>query len=460
MPPPVDDLTNQTDHPERSVNQLIADLRKTSVKSRGQSADTHSAIASPSVPPDIRRILQIPETPAPVPRRVPRFGPNGRRLPPGPPAPRSWSSPGTRNASSPYQYASGGRVAEDSRVHGLPGAFLPSRGSLMDLLLRKFVADWEFQRSYCRYYLYELPNHLKVALITHLGMWYGGVSISDLRDILLPPPDIEEDPDEPPPSPSSVNESITHLDLSGSLNRSLRIRELSDLLFPPTLDASEASNPQESWDAPDDSIPAIPRPLLPNLTHLSLAITPGHAQSVSWRHLLSFSSHLPTLTHLSLAYWPDPSLTPNARLATVVSSQAGGRAVPYSGTGIYSHSLDDDWSEAVGLLRRLSRNLYGLEYLDLTGCDSWFPALMAVADHDGIDWVREWGKLERILLYPGYRPERLELQSEKEKYVEAIDVAGRVERHIRSRRAGKGRRIHVETDAKPGGLGLGSMIVA
>lgn len=343
---------------------------------------------------------------------------------------------------------------EDFQHRGLPGAYLPSRGSLTDIALRKFAADWEFQRSYNRYYLYELPSRLRAALIMYLGVWYGGVSAVDLRAILLPSPEVQAaEMDDSFPSPSSANEDLSHLDLTGSPGRSIRLRELSDLLFPPTLSAAatDATNLQESWDVPAD-LSAVPRPLLPNLTHLSLAVAPGSTTSVSWRHLLAFSSRLPTLTHLSLAHWPEPSLTPNARLATAMVSGPAA-LLPYGGTGPYSHSLDGDWSEAVIVLRRLSRNLYGLESLDLTGCASWFPALMAVADHDTVDWVGEWGKVGMLVLHPGYRLEEGAAPSERERYVEAIDVAGMVGRHIRMRRAGRGRRITVETGENPWGLG-------
>ncbi len=102
------------------------------------------------------------------------------------------------------------------------------------------------------------------------------------------------------PNPSSVNEGMTHLDLTGSIGRSLALRELSDLLFPrhrhrpphlklvPTADGKLSDEPplQESWEddsggdaAPEPPPPAlnarhVPLPLLPNLTHLSLALMP------------------------------------------------------------------------------------------------------------------------------------------------------------------------------------------
>ena len=218
----------------------------------------------------------------------------------------------------------------------MPGTYLPAAGSLVDLTLRRFALDWDFQKSYCRDCLYDLPKHLRAALITYLGMWApGGVSLPDLQAILLPPADDEgehgEDIGVETLSPSSANEFFYNLDLTGSLGRSLRLRELSRFLFPAR---PEPSSLQDSWDSPEDISETIPRPLLPNLTQLSLGIHPDRANAVSWRHLLSFVSHCPTLTHLSLAFWPEPSLTPNAKLVSFVTAQ--GRSVPYSGTGAYS----------------------------------------------------------------------------------------------------------------------------
>jgi hypothetical protein len=252
-----------------------------------------------------------------------------------------------------------------------------------------------------------------------------------------------------------MNETFTYLDLSGSVGRSLKLRELSDLLFPPEAEPVDA---QESWDAPENTSPDIPRPLLPNLTHLSLALDPGSPHAVSWRQLLAFAAHLPGLTHLSLAFWPEPTLTPNATLATVVSPQTG-RSLQYGGTGPYSHSLDDDWAEAVLILRRLSRRLYGLEYLDLTGCGAWFPALWATAGEEGdesVDWAGAWGKITTLVLHPGYRfVEEHGKGGDDEgdelvRFWGLLSAARRVEGHIRAQRAGKGRFITVETYKPPG----------
>jgi hypothetical protein len=316
--------------------------------------------------------------------------------------------------------------------------------------LRSLAKTWEFHRSYNQYYLYEIPTHLKTALIIYLGIWHEkGVSLGDLQILLLPWVDDDGSEDSVSPDTSPVDKDLVHLDLTGSIGRSIRLRELADLLFPTT--SHQAENPdslQESWDAPSLSVDTSIRPgLLPNLTHLSLSLTPfSSTTSVSWRQLLSMADNLSTLTHLSLAYWPEPSLTPNAKFATVVSAEGPQTSIPYGGTGPYSHSLDADWSEAVILLRRLARSLYRLEYLDLTGCTSWAPALMATAEHDTVDWVVDWGKISHLLLYTGYKLAVDAGQLETSQYRGAVELGKKVEKHIRARRAGRGRLITVVSD--------------
>jgi hypothetical protein len=328
----------------------------------------------------------------------------------------------------------------------MPGVSLPASKSLVDIVLRQFARSWEFQKEYCRYHLYELPTHLRVALIAYLAKYNGeGVSAGDLKAVLLPPPDVPEYQDDPARAPSVWNEDIHFLDLSWSLGRSLKLRELSDLLFPPQ---PGSIDPQESWDAPEPEAANIPRPLLPNLTHLSLALDPTSVSKASWRHLLSFATHLPGLTHLSLGFWPEPCLTPNAKLTTIVSPT--GASLAWGGTSAYSHSLDDDWVEAIVVLRQLSRRLYGLEYLDISGCGAWFPALCAETDNgDMVDWVDAWGKITTLVLYPGYRLPEDVRPLETARYGEIVDHARKVERHIRAQRKGKGRSITVETDERP-----------
>ncbi|KAF5005602.1 hypothetical protein FDECE_7963 [Fusarium decemcellulare] len=438
------------DKPSRSVNELLANLRRTSISPAAAAASSSSSqsalpATAPSVPPAIREILQIPDTPAPAPRRIARqrFDGHGRRLPAGPPPPRSWVARRSADAPGEASTSSSSRLStkrlEDTC---LPGTNLPARGSLIDIVLQKLAYDWSFQRVYNQHYLYYVPNHLKPALIRYVGIASeDGLSLNDLKIILLPPPDAlgEDELDDVTASSLEVN----YLDFSGSVCRSIRLKDISDLLFP-TREEKPTSELQESWDTAE-TIPSPPRTLLPNLTHLSLALHPHHASSASWRQLISLSTKLTTLTHLSLAYWPEPCFTPRARLATVASPQ--GDRIPYGGTNLYSHSLDHDWSEALLVLRMLSKNLYALEFLDLTGCSSWFRALMSESGHDFINWADSWGKITELRLYSGWTPGADALPSEQNSYREAIEMAKGVEKHIRTMRAGKGRFIVVERDS-------------
>lgn len=448
-------MTNsRPDHERPSVNQLLSQMRRTRLNGDPQQPQppqppqptVHVAnITAPSLPPQIRAILRLPETPAPPPRRrprfVPRFDAQGRRLPAGPPPPSSWLSlsrhaPTIDAASAP---------SDDHERRLLPGLYRPGHRSLADIVLRQAVLSWEYQRSYNLYYLYTLPDRVRMALISYLTSSTDCIlSLSDLKIILLPQ-GLEGDDDygSPPLSPSSLNEGITHLDLSNSVGRSIKLRDLSHFLFP-----SESGHDEpllESWETAD--APAIPRPLLPNLTHLSLAASPETSALHSWRQLLSLSTHLPTLTHLSLAFWPVPSFTPNATYSKVVTAQ--GQTVQAGGMNPYSHTLDDDWSEAILVLRKLSSNLYGLEYLDLTGCSPWLKALTASADGDRVDWVGAWGKVTHMILTTGYAPPARDSAALFGKYVEFTGMAKSVERTIRSRRAGRGRFITVDRDPEP-----------
>ncbi|RKK88042.1 hypothetical protein BFJ71_g13065 [Fusarium oxysporum] len=434
---------SSADRPSRSVNELLANLRRTSISPSSTSQSALPA-AAPSVPPAIREILQIPDTPAPAPRRLARqrFDGNGRRLPAGPPPPRSWvarnSSDAAHEASSMSQSRLKTRGLEDTC---LPGTYLPERGSLIDIVLQKLAYEWAFHRVYNQYHLYFVPNHLKAALIRYVGIASeAGLSLSDLKLILLPPPDTFDETELD--SLTASNPEVNYLDLSGSACRSIKLKEISDLLFPARED-QPTTELQESWDV-SESIPSPPRTLLPNLTHLSLALHPGHASSASWKQLLPLSPKLTTLTHLSLAYWPEPCLTPRSRLATVSSPQ--GRYT-YGGTNLYSHSLDHDWSEALLVLRMLSKNVYALEFLDLTGCCPWFPALMAETGHDFVNWADHWGKITELRLYTGWTPGPDAMPSERLRYREGVQTAKDVEKHIRTMRAGKGRFIVVERDS-------------
>ncbi|KAI2633781.1 hypothetical protein GGS26DRAFT_62311 [Hypomontagnella submonticulosa] len=427
---------------ERSVNELLADLRRSSLNQNG--AQSNFSVATPTIPPSIRQILQIPETPAPAPRRPQRRDANGRRAPPGPPPPRSWVSLAqSRHAPADLEVHIKGRIQH----WPLPGAYVPGPGSLIDQILRRIALDWEQQRHWNQFYLYTLPSQLRTALLTYVSEFYEpGLSVKDLRLVLAGPSDeqlAQYEVDKP--NLNKLNSDVFCLDLTDSVGKSLTLKELSEFLDPPNI--AIGIDPQDSWDTPEP----IPEPvkLIPKLTQLSLAVDPGNAPTVSWRHLLSLASKLPTLTHLNLSGWPEPSLTPNAKYAKIASPLTG-RSIQYGGTGPYSHNLDGDWSEAILILKRLSKFLYGLEYLDLTGCGDWFAALMKESDGDFtlnfVDWVGDWGKIATLRLCSGYVLSDDSSRGQITRLADWIDSATAVEKHIRAKRLGRGRWITVEKD--------------
>ncbi|KAH8172949.1 tafazzin [Sarocladium implicatum] len=430
--------SGNTDKSPRGVNDLLADLRRTAA---GSSSSRQLPTNAPTVPPSIREILQIPETPAPAPRRPlrARYDEQGRRLPAGPPPPRSWLA--TRH-NGDVGDLSGSRLNQAPLdIHGssaLPGANLPARGSLIDLVLRAVAREWTLHREYNHYYLYYVPSHLKPALIRYVGSASDeGITRADLRTILKPPEDVTSTEVD-----DTFNEQVTYLDLAGSVGHSIKLKDVTQMLFPSD-EGHDVGEPEESWEG-SLTPPRPTGPLVPYLTHLSLALRPGKLNDVSWKQLLAFSEKARALTHLSLAYWPTPCFTPRAQ--TTLVSTPSGRSVSYGGTGLYSHSIDDDWSEALLILRIFSRNLYALEYLDLTGCESWFRALRRESEHDAVDWAGSWSKITELRLLAGWRPSEDAKPSEKMAFAEATSEAKHVEKHIIAMRAGQGRLINVVRD--------------
>lgn len=321
----------------------------------------------------------------------------------------------------------------------------------MDTILRRMASDWARQREWNRFYLYALPSRLRSALLAHVSEMHSpGLSIADLRLVLCGPSEGElAEYSVEPIDVNMLNPDVVYLDLTSSLGKSLGLKELHEFLCgsKKTIVATDDAV-QDSWDVPAPM--AGPVQLLPNLTHLSLAIDPGSALSVSWKQLLSLAGKLTQLTQLSLAGWPEPSLTPNAKFAKLTSPTTG-RSIQYGGTGPYSHTLDGDWTEAILVLKRLSRLLYGLEYLDLTGCGDWTHALREKSDGefrvDLVDWAGDWSKITTLRLNSGYALADTSSRSQVLRFADWIDEAVAVEKHIRAQRAGRGRWIVVERDA-------------
>ncbi|KAF8851645.1 hypothetical protein BDZ45DRAFT_601132 [Acephala macrosclerotiorum] len=378
-----------------SVNDLISSLRKSQLSSGPTSSPT--TITTPTLPPQIRHLLAQPETPSPRPRgrQIRRHDASGRRLPAGPAPPQSWLD-SSRHAQ-PGPRGRGQRRVYPTDVDHLPG--LPTGegkpGRLVDMCLRNMARDWEFIHEYEKYNLVGLPSRLRMALLSAIAV-HGpddGVGFEGLKNLLVLPE--QEDGATPEFDAGEHNDSFFRLDVTSAMGHSLSFKQLTELIQKPeprtdiTIDLS--------WE---ESISQSLSPPLPRLTHLSLSYP---STSISWPRLLAFTKHIPTLTHLSLAFWPVPSLTPNAK--TAVMSSRFAKDIQYGGTNYYSHSLDNDFTEAAEVLRRLAAKLYGLGYLDLTGCADWVRALRWAGDGSegdrGVDWGTQWVKLRTLKVHSG-----------------------------------------------------------
>ncbi|KAG4432991.1 hypothetical protein IFR05_011535 [Cadophora sp. M221] len=373
-----------------TVNDLISSLRRSSISSKPATA----TVTTPTLPPQIRHLLSQPETPVPRARNRRRFDANGRRIPPGPSPPRSWLE-GSRHDPLAGRRSEERRLPTDVRhLPGLPAEERKGR-SLHDVCLREMARQWESVREYEKNNLADLPSGIRMKLLSYIAV-YGpdeGVGFEGLKNILILPP--LEDGETPDFDPGERNDKIFRIDVSGAIGTSVSFKQLIELVQKPVPPA-DVNLEELSWD--DNSMSQSSSPPIPNLTHLSLS---HPACSISWPRLLSFAKHVPTLTHVSLAFWPVPSLTPNAKTAVIQSPH--GHEIQYGRTNFYSHSLDDDFSEAADVLRRLADRLHGLEYLDVTGCTHWLRALrwMGRFTERYVDWSNQWTKLRTLKAHSG-----------------------------------------------------------
>ncbi|KAL3428458.1 hypothetical protein PVAG01_01967 [Phlyctema vagabunda] len=370
-----------------SVNDLISNLRKTNTLSHDDQRNTSPITVTPTLPPAIRTLLSLPETPAPRPRGRDRrrYDERGRRLPAGPAAPQSWlevkplihhfTEPRSTMRSCP------------AHVEHLPGIIPPRSGSLQDHCLREMARQWTFITQYEKYNLAHLPNRMRIFLLSYIAV-YGpedGVGYEGLRDLLLPPPYLDTSEQE---IDTQRNDQFFRLDLSCSIGRTVSLKQIGDLV------SAAAEEDEDNWE---QAISKPLSPVIPHLTHLSLSHPPSN---ISWPKLLSFCQHVPTITHLSLAHWPVPNLTPNSNTA-VVTSQFG-RDIQYGAANFYSH-FDDDFSGASIVLKRLASSLYSLEWLDITGCLSWMKAFRHKSQESaGLDWINQWRSLHTIVAKSAY----------------------------------------------------------
>ncbi|KAJ5727708.1 hypothetical protein N7493_005528 [Penicillium malachiteum] len=395
------------DDNDSSVNDLINHLRRTQGLGSHEGSASSPRLFGPqrSLPPALRSVLQLPEHPAPRPRRNifhTRINGRPRRPPPGPAAPASWSSETRTNRHTVSKNSNMEPWFKDQivyRLNRLPGRF-PTPTSLQHLAYLRTAMDWTWYVEELGEFLAETPSHLKQMLLSYIAFYWRPANsanvMNGLRPLYLSLADYDRLARAHPGhrfQGMQLNDSRTvRLDLSKAIGYWLTMREVIRALQLPSSSShtpgpSTENNVPESWDETEAGTEAgsVPRPiqgrLFPSLRYLSLA----HPKigSVSWNELVSLTSHLPTLTHLSLAHWPAlrTECDPNLR---------------------------DDHA---AILRQIARNTYCLEWLDLEGCTSWIEALAPGLDpagnptgvgSDGPDWNGPWRNVEHLILSPGY----------------------------------------------------------
>lgn len=402
--------------PSRSVNELLRESRRT----KGQPRVDIAAMAS--IHPTLRAVLDMP-APAP-PTRTHVRGPARLRRIPGPPPPQSWladSQHAPESSRSTFQQLRWLRARIQQQSSTLPGGKLPRQTSLEHLVLKAIASNWSWHAEYDNTYLTTLPVSTRVALLSYLAVYNEAHWPNPFP--LLFPVDCEQD----------ELDQVTRLDLANSIGgwatnvkkmeKELVVMKEVGTRHTAGLAPTDQSEVPESWEdelepvrANERAVPSMPRMLVSgrfvNLRHLSLALNlASSAAPPSWASLMSLSTHLSQLQSLSLAHWPTPTYTPNAakgRVRMVDTARPSLPNQPFGGTDLYS-AFDNDWREAAGILRSLSRNLYCLSWLDLSGCGPWLTALTWQDDNaeaGSADWNGAWRNISRIILGVGWLPGR------------------------------------------------------
>ncbi|GAM84223.1 hypothetical protein ANO11243_022170 [Dothideomycetidae sp. 11243] len=361
-----------------TVNERLQQLRQSnpSAELTQRLKDIAQGSSRHTVPPELRKLLGVPDTAPPPPKPGSRT--RTRLRTPGPAPPPSWLSSGLgrgQTADIAGEASQNSTRCSQSQSHVVrcrpePLAdFASDIGqssidprSLAHAALRTIADSWADLDDDGIVYLAGFPARLRAALIAYVGRHDLGRGISTHQlEILV-----------------GAEDSVSCLDLTGMVGWDVKIRNLTSLIGTrkrrSIVTDSTSSEPADSWE--DEAITSmnqlsLSRPLRqpPVITALSLA---QPAPGMHWTDLLNLTAQVPTLTHLSLADWPWPTKTPH--LAGASYSSPDGRSIPASGSSYYAE-YDGDISEARLLLDRLSRNTYCLRHLDISRC-RWAAALV------------------------------------------------------------------------------------
>lgn len=405
--------------PSRSVNELLRESRRTNGKGKLDIA------ATSSLHPTLRAVLDMP-APSPPTQRTHLRGPARSRRIPGPPPPQSWltdSQHAPGSLRSTFQQLRWLRARIQQQSSTLPGGKLPRQNSLEHTVLKAIATRWSWHAQYDNTYLSMLPVLTRATLLSYLAVYNEAHWPNPFP--LLFPAECEQD----------ELDAVTRLDLANSIGGwALTVKKIEKELVvskdvvksqpdPGVLLGSQNEDRiPESWDDeathPDSQASSSSSWNLQhsgrftNLKHLSLAVNLASSSTPpSWASLISVSTHLSQLKSLSLAHWPTPTYTPNSAKGRVKIVNTANPSLPnqvFGGTDLYT-AFDNNWREAAGILRSLSRNLYCLTWLDLSGCGPWLTSLTWADDHGNMvsaDWNGAWRNVDKLILGVGWLPGR------------------------------------------------------
>jgi hypothetical protein len=323
--------SNLPPEPSKDVTTQLRELRIEQARDR--------LLSKPTVSTDTIQPLGFPPVDYAVPSNgmhifndlntVPSGSRPARRIP-GPPPPKSWIAPklpGLRPASIPSTLRS--RI---DTAPSFPDLERPNPRSLVHHSLLALGTYFSEHQQVSKYYLPLLGLQVKQWLLTYIAAKNVGGAISyDGLNVLFPHAMAKDDPEEMKDIVTLSRKDevhLRHLDLADSLGSTLTISQLRSFLSPADIQPMDNKftilhTPIEIWN--------IDAPRFPNLTHLSLDISPAQSSKfdrLKLAHILS--QNCTRLTHLSLA-------------------------------GVFNSAYN-----SASALVYLSRNLVCLEYVDLS----------------------------------------------------------------------------------------------